>query len=266
MDETAKKTSLESVWCETCSTKSISHSIFQISPKDDDRMLSQVTTAAISPWALTTLLKIYENRQADASWEFYKMIKDLPDEGTIRGQMFQVQVLKYLSALKGREQFTIRRLTGSNTSQWMYPGPTENSFSHSSTFSQLLEDAVTQQKSVHLVPQEPNFPAVHSILYTPGDVLTGILVTDQTKHPVEVVGLKCIQSWLKRGSMLANLRPSIEGNHWQLIFVVPQQIAPTFQIQMFEGDTDSNEWFKKVDQYVLGIDEDTLWRQLSSFS
>ncbi|EDR09962.1 uncharacterized protein LACBIDRAFT_293780 [Laccaria bicolor S238N-H82] len=85
IDETAKKTSLESIWRETCSRKSISHSIFQISPKDDRRMLSQVTTAAISPWALTTLLKIYEHRQADASFEFYNMIKDLPDEGTIRG-------------------------------------------------------------------------------------------------------------------------------------------------------------------------------------
>ena len=265
--ETAKNTSLESLWRETCSIKSISHSIFQISPKDDRRMLSQVTTAAISPWALTTLLKIYEHHQADTSFEFYNMIKDLPDEGTIRGQMFQVQVLKYLNALKQREQFTLRRLTGSNTSQWIYPGPIENSFSHSSTFPHFLQDAVTQQKSVHLVPKEPNFPVVHSILYTPGDDLTGIHITVQTEHLVEVVGLQRIQSWLKRESILANLRPSIQGNHWRLIFVVPEQIASTFQIQKFEGDTDSNEWFEKVDQYVLGIEEDALWgmtRQLLS--
>lgn len=258
IDETAKKTSLESIWRETCSRKSISHSIFQISPKDDRRMLSQVTTAAISPWALTTLLKIYEHRQADASFEFYNMIKDLPDEGTIRGQIFQVQLLKRLNALKGRERFTIRCLIGSNTSQWMYPGPTENSFSYSSTFPHLLEDAVTQQKSVHLVPQDPDFPAI-SILYIPGDVLTVIHVTVETEHPVAVVDLERIESWLKRACILANLRPSILGNHWRLIFVVPEQIASTFHIQRYEGDRDSNEWFEKVDQHVLGIEEHALW-------
>ena len=152
---------------QTCSKTSISHSVFQLSPADDDdeRLLINATISAISPWALTTLLEIYERREADASFKFYKMI---PDEGTIRGQMFQVQVLKHLGALKGQEQFTIRRLTDSDTSQWTYPGPTASFFSHSSTFPQLLEDAVTQQKSVHLVPQERNFPALHSILYSKG--------------------------------------------------------------------------------------------------
>jgi hypothetical protein len=118
--ETAEKTSLHSLWNQTCSTKSISHSVFQISPTDlnDDRLITQVAIAAVSSWALTTLLKIYEDHQAGASFEFYQMIKDLPNAGTIRGQMFQV--LKHLSALKGGEQFTIRRLTDSNTSQWSH--------------------------------------------------------------------------------------------------------------------------------------------------
>ena len=265
--DAAQTTSLDSLWCNTWSAKSVSHSIFQMSPRDNRRLSSQATTAAVSPWALTTLLKIYENRQADAPFEFYKIIgRTVLDAGTIRGQIFQAQVLKRLSALKGREQFTIRCLTDSDTFQWTYPGPTENSFSHSSTFPQLLEGAVTQQKSVHLVPQEPDFPAVHSILYTPGYVLTVILVTVETEHPVAVVGLERIISWLKRDCTLANLQPSILGNHWRLIFVVPEQIAPNFQIQKFEGDTDSNEWFGKIDQYVLGIGEDALWGKTSRLS
>ena len=239
-----------------CSKTSILHSVFQLSPADDDdeRLLVNATISAISPWALTTLLEIYERHEADASYKFYKMISD---EGTIRGQMFQVQVLKHLGALNGREQFTIRRLTDSDTSQWTYPGPTASSFSHSSTFPQLLEDAVTQQKSVHLVAQERSFPALHSILYSPGDVLTVIHATVETEHPVAVVSLQRIQS------ILSNLQSSIPDNNWQLIFVVPEQIASTFQIQKFEGDADSNEWFEKVDQYVLGINEDTLWGKTS---
>ena len=237
---------------QTCSKTSTSHSVFQLSPADDDneRLLVNATISAISPWALITLLEIYERREADASFKFYKMI---PEEGTIRGQMFQVQVLKHLGGLKGQEQFTIRRLTDPDTSQWTYPGPTASSFSHSSTFPQLLEDAVTQRKSVHLVPQQPNFPALHSILYTPGDVLTVIHATVETEYPVAVVGLQRIQS------LLSNFQSSIADNNWRLIFVVPEQITSTFQIQKLEGDTDLNEWFKKVDQYVLGINEDTLW-------
>jgi len=61
-----------------------------MSPRDNKRLLSQATTAAISSWALTTLLKIYEDRQVDASFKFYKTIIRDPDAETIRGQMFQV--------------------------------------------------------------------------------------------------------------------------------------------------------------------------------
>jgi len=252
----------DQIWSKIC----ISHSVFQLSPEDGDdrRLLADATISAISPWALTSLLELYEQRQADASFKFYKSIRNTPNAGTIRGQMFQVQVLKHLGALKGQEQFTIRRLTDSIPSQWTYPGPTASSCCHSSTFPQLLEDAVTQRKSAHLVPQQPTFAALHSILYTPGDVLTGIYATVHTEHPVAVVGLQRIRSWLKRDSIFSNLEPSIPGNHWRLIFVVPEEIASTFQIQRLEGDTDSNEWSNKVDQYVLGINEDTLWGQLSS--
>ena len=95
------------------------------------------------------------------------------------------------------------------------------------------------------------------LLYSPGDVLTVIHATVETEHPVAVVGLERIQS------ILSNFQSSIADNNWRLIFVVPEQIASTFQIQKLEGDTDSNEWFKKVDQYILGINEDTLWGRTS---
>jgi hypothetical protein len=41
--------------------------------------------------------------------------------------------------------------------------------------------------------------------------------------------------------------------------VVPGAAAAGFKHQPFEGDTALGEWAKKVDQYVLGIKEDTLW-------
>jgi hypothetical protein len=95
-------------------------------------------------------------------------------------------------------------------------------------------------------------------------VLTGIQVTIRDEHPVAVSGLKRIQGWLKQQSPLAHLRPSISDNHWRLVFVVPEAAAASFEQQPMEGDTGGNEWARKVDQYVLGIQEDTLWRRTAT--
>ena len=36
-------------------------------------------------------------------------------------------------------------------------------------------------------------------------------------------------------------------------------MAPDYKLQDFEGDTKKCEWAKKVDQYVVGIDENVVW-------
>ena len=110
------------------------------------------------------------------------------------------------------------------------------------------------------MPLDPNFAAIDSMLYEPSlPTLTGIQVTIRDEHPVAVSGLKCIQGWLKQKSPLAHLRPSISGEHWRLVFVIPNPAADSFKQQPMEGDTRGNEWAKKIDQYVLGLQEDTLW-------
>jgi hypothetical protein len=96
-------------------------------------------------------------------------------------------------------------------------------------------------------------------VHDPCEVLTGIQVTIRNEHPVAVLGLKHIQGWLKLRSPLTHLWPSIAGNHWRLIFVVQAAAAPSFKQQVFEEDTGRHEWARKVDQYVLGVEEDTLW-------
>jgi hypothetical protein len=40
---------------------------------------------------------------------------------------------------------------------------------------------------------------------------------------------------------------------------VPESILDSFRKQPFEGDTVTQEWAKKVDQYVVGIKEENLW-------
>ena len=143
----------------------------------------------------------------------------------------------------------------------MYPGPAKHHGFLPTTFAQELLSAVKNKKSIHLVPKDPNFPALDSVIYDPRSGLTHTQVTTRVDHPVAVSGLKWIQGHLKRNTPLADLRPSIKHKHkhWPLIFIVPDTISGSFKKQPFEGDTDKEEWANKVDQYVVGIKEESLW-------
>jgi hypothetical protein len=240
-------------------SRGVSHAIFELAPSDGRRLLGDARIGAVSPWALDMLLKEYETRQPNAAADFYMSIAGMPSAGSLRGHLMERQVLKYFDTLHGPQDFSIRSLASSTISKWTYPGPAERITFQSRSFTPSLKSAVEAKQPRHLVPSDPNFPAVDSILYDPVGVLTCIQITIKDKYPVAVLGLRRIQGWLKLCTPLADLRPSTSGNHWRLIFVVPDTVAPTFGLQDLEGDTDKCEWAKKVDQYVLGIKKDVLW-------
>ncbi|KAF5376092.1 hypothetical protein D9615_007752 [Tricholomella constricta] len=244
---------------ETYSTNGIFHSIFELSPADELRILSDARVGAVSPWALDLLLSQYETRQVDATAEFYMSISSMPHAESLHGRVLERQVLKYFDSLQGPQDFIIRSLADSTISLWRYPGPAKRSNFRSQTFSSSLEIAVKASTPLHLVPLNPNFHTVDSILYDPGAVLTCIQVTHRNEHPVAVSGLQEIQGWLKHKTLLAELRPSTSGKHWRLIFTVPSYNADQFKPQPLEGDSSSGQWAGKVDQYVLGIEDATLW-------
>jgi len=247
-------------------SRGVSHSIFELAPSDGMRSLGGAQIGAVSPWALDMLLKEYETRQENAAADFYISISGMASAGSLRGRLMERQVLKYFDTLHGPHDFYIRSLANSTISKWTYPGPAERVTFQSRSFTHTLNSAVEAKQPQHLVPSDPNFPAVDSILYDPAGVLVCIQITIQDKHPVAVLGLRRIQGWLKYKTPLANLRPSTSGKHWPLIFVAPDTVAPAFRLQDFEGDTDKYEWAKKVDQYVLGIKEDVLWGKVMKTS
>jgi len=129
------------------------------------------------------------------------------------------------------------------------------------TFAKELQSAVSNKQSLHLVPKDPNFPALDSIVYDPKPEsgLSLNQITANLHHPVAVVGLQHVQRWLKQNTLLAHLQPSIQCRHWPFTFIVPETISDSFTKQLFEGDTITQEWANKVDQYVLGIEEESLW-------
>ena len=222
----------------------------------------------MSNWALNKLLIEYELRQEDAAAELYMESAGMQHGGTLRGRLWERQVLKYLDSCQSPQTFTIRSLANSTVSQWTYPAPVTRVDFLSPSFTPSLRLAVDTQQPRHLVPLDlENFPTLNSVLYDPAGPFTCIQVTTRKKHPELVSGFKRVQGWLKQKTPLASLRPSTSGNHWYLLFVVPEDIASAFELQEIEGDTEQNEWAREVDQYVLGLKEDVVWgRKLSVFS
>ena len=228
----------------------VSHAIFVISPQTKSRHPAKCKFGAVSRWALDLLLKEYETRWDNAVAAFYDYISGMSDTASLRGPIFERQVLNYLNGMDAEHKFSIRGLT-SEQMTWSYRGPIRRfNFLQDLDFIDEITKAVQSRNPLHLVPLALNFP-VNSILYDPNEALTCIQITISRKHHILVSGLQRIRSWLKRDTRLAGLLP-LKERPWRFIFIVPSDEA-SFELQRLEGDT-QGEWAGKVQQYVLGLD------------
>ncbi len=255
----AKETAdfMRMLWSSRIGNSDVLHTIFQICPADESRSLSKYHFDAVSPWALDLLLQQYQIREADAAAAIYHSISGVPDAATLRGHLFERQVLTHLDNIKSHEVLTMRQLADSKSVVWTYRSPIPRFTFQESAVIAKIRTVVEDKEPLHLVPSAPNFPAVDSIIYQPKDVLTCIQITMNSDHPIVVSGLKRIQNWLKYDTLPAGLRPT-DKRTWRFIFIVPSDMASTFRLQKFEGDTANGEWAGKVDQYVLGLEVGSL--------
>jgi hypothetical protein len=242
----------------------ISHRIFQIFPADAKRSLPECHFESVSRWALDLLLDQYKDRQADLIADFYYHISVMPEAATLRGHLFERQVLNHLRGIRTEYTFPIRGLTDSNERRWTYRGHESITFEESTAFD-IITKAVQCRTPLHLVPLACNFAAVDSIVYDPNEGLTCIQITASSDHPITVPGLQRIQKWLKPGSSLDDLRPN-RAKPWRLVFIAPSDRAPVFTWQRLKDDTRTNAWAGKVEQYVLGSDEQTIFGRRSDSS
>jgi hypothetical protein len=81
-------------------------------------------------------------------------------------------------------------------------------------------------------------------------------------HPIAVSALRRIQSWLDLGTLPVGLCPT-KARPWRFLFVVPSRMVSTFQPQRSDGDTTRSEWAGKVDQYVSGLKDHTIFGRRS---
>jgi hypothetical protein len=241
----------------------ISHRIFQIFPANEDRLLASCRFEIVSRWALNLLLHKYEVHTMTVAADFYLGISTMPEAASLRGHIFERQVLNYLSDIGGRHEFPLRRLSDSIGITWVYSGRVRRFMFHESTIRSEITKAVENKEQLLMIPLARNFPAVDAILYDPKDessLLTCIQITRNKDHDIFVPGLRCIQSWLKRKTVLEPLRPSTK-TPWRFVFVVPFGMMDTFKSQDLVANKTNNvgDWPKKVHQYVLGLKDESIF-------
>ena len=250
----------------------VSHAVFQIFPPDTDKdqELRKCHFEAVSRWAFDTFLKEYEAREANEVSDFYFKLSGMRGAESLRDHIFERQVLNHLRVIDDPLEFSIRGLTNSHEMKWTYYGRTRHVTLQESTFSTELTKAVRNQERLHLVPLARNFSSIDSILFDPKDpkaVFTCIQITRSMGHSIAISGLRLIESWLKLNTPLSDLRPS-EKSPWRFVFVVPSGHVDNFQIQLIVNDSRSGQkgvanWPKKVQQFVLGLEENSIFGGIS---
>ena len=228
----------------------VSHTIFRLSPTDNS-LLQSCRYGIVSQWALDCLLSACQAHEKDAALEFYRKLRTGDYLiAPLRGHLFEKVVLSHLDAIEANCNLSIRPLTGSDEITWTYPGPIPRVYFEK--FFDKISDAVKKKARSHLVPIAPNYAAADSIVYVPGEVLTLVQATINPVHPIAVSGLKRIQTSLKANTNTNGLCPN-QKQPWRFIFIVPEEMALPFKLQNMQGDTPTNVWARKVEQYVFGL-------------
>jgi len=244
----------------------VSHLIFQIFPtaRDEKRLLVNCRYETVSSWAMDRILRRLKEKKATAIADFFHGISGIRGAGPMRGSMFEKRVLRYFDEIESDCKLSIRNLSKpkrgltSSDPTWIFRAKPGCVTFEEATVIDEITNAVETSQGLHLVPSEVNFPAIDSIVYQPDDVLTCLQITISLKHRIAVSGLNRIQGWLKYNSSLAGLRAKT-AKPWRFIFVLPLDKAHKFGIQKLDKDSPTGVWARKVNQYVLGLEEETIF-------
>ncbi|KAF8523379.1 hypothetical protein BU17DRAFT_86122 [Hysterangium stoloniferum] len=248
-----RSTSIISLIYDTRGGGEFSHNLFEVHSLDDDHFFPGCLIKPVSEWVFERLLEKYKERQANAVRELYDLIRREPALAPTSGIIWERQCHRFFRSLRIFRSFNLRSLDDpSQTITWDYPGGTEYKAFESTFFSTQLEAQIQRKTSTYFQPLSASYPTLDSLVYRP-DRLDFLQMTVAKNHPSKIAGFQRIQRGLKLKGPASNLRPSKE-QPWMLIFVVPEEIAPSFTKQPFGG-----VWDSKVKQYVLALSQKDVW-------
>ena len=232
-----------------------SHRLFEMYSRNDAHFFANCHIRLVSDWLFERLLVKYEERQADVARELFNAIRKEPEIASINGVIWERQCHLFFRSLRSPRSFVLRSLddpSGSITYEWEYPGSIGYQTFGSGSFATQLQALIADETSGYLKPMSTTFPTLDSLLYQPG-YLEFLQMTVSPSHPGSIAGFQRIQRWLKLKGPASHLRPS-KSRPWTFIFVVPEEMAASFNQQSF-----GNVWGSKVKQFVLGLSQKDIW-------
>ena len=227
--------------------------LFQISSRHDHRWFANCHFEPVSNWSFQKLLERFEKEQDDAIRVLYNRIRKEPKLAILmRGLTWERQCHIFFQSLKFPRSFVLRSLDDPSISiTWDYPGPTKYESFEPRSFSSQLQALIQDKTPAYLKPMLTIFSTLDSLVYQPG-ILDILQMTVRVEHPSSTAGFGLIQKWLRVKSPASHLRPS-KDRPWKFIFVVPEEMAASFEQVSFGG-----VWDSKVKQYVLGLSDDDV--------
>jgi hypothetical protein len=232
----------------------ISPHLFQIY-STDDHLFSNCLVRPVTDMALGYYLSQYKKKLPAGPRKLYKLLKREPKLASTSTYVFRWGCNEFFQSFKEPRSFTVRSLDKPRKSTtWRYPGK-KTDYMRRTSLSSQLQDQIKSGNPGRAIPTSSAFPTFDYIVYTL-DGLEFVQISRGVDCSGGTAGFERVQRWLNRnGQDSQHILPS-KKQPWKLIFVVPEETAPSFKKWTF-GDG----WDGKVVQYVLGLSQQQIWRR-----
>jgi hypothetical protein len=244
------------------------HTLFELHPKDDERLYDSAITRIVSDWALDTLLQHQHNERGHSAYQLYTTIKSNPDFAEVAGRIWERAFHRFIiGADKAKLVFTLRKLEADGAR-----GSTKKiSLNHHALqshlcgpdreFEQWLHCSVSECFKLYLYPNSPTFPGVDSVMYLPGQPLILFQATRSDQHTIKTKVLDRVNDWITQPDR-SELLPRVD-RPWDIVFVVPAPVGASYRrcqrlIQPREPvhqNHTATAWSQRTQRYVLELDE-----------
>jgi hypothetical protein len=224
--------------------------LFQIY-SDDDHLFSNCLVCPVTDMALSNYLSKYKTKLLAGPHKLYKFLEREPKLSYTNKYIFQWACDEFFRSLEECRSFPVRSLDDPRKSiTWQYP---DNHAGYSKSHLSELQTQIEGGTPGHVIHPYTTFPTFNYMVYTP-DGFEFVQMTTGVDYAGSTTGFERVQRWLDRiGENSQHLQPSTT-RRWKFIFVVPEEIAPSFTKWTF-GDG----WDEKVAQYVLGLSQRQIW-------
>ncbi len=214
---------------------SVDDTVFEVIPKDEQRLLDCAVVRPVSLLALDILLHDKAKRSNQSVYDIYSELRPLPEVAAFIGMTREHVLHRYLRQVQG--DFELTPLHPSHPPYTLHlpklfhihaTCSTDAAFRSSSTLSKTFDSDGSVSQSCYAYPDFPDLATFDSVASVDSDFLCFQTAMGAT-HRMKLLGLQRAQR-LKIGTPLEKFRLG-KDNRWKVIFVVPSTLKGSFSLQ-----------------------------------